>query len=248
MDGNAYFFTAVDIARRLEFTDNARNIVVGVGYPPSKYVYDWRRGPDLTPPTPDGKYEMPLDKNGKPRTDLSFGEADKFLDFIRNDVMSYVQTKIFPHLSLSTGRKALFGHSYGGLFALNALFTQPELFDFYAAASPSIFWNNYSLVKNQEAQFHGREHFPDPAPSLLITWGTGEQELVKRPGESDEHFERRKGDAEEKEMKSSAEALVARLEDCPGVQCVWTREFEGEDHGSAAVVGLQQGLIKFLVK
>ncbi|XWW93470.1 hypothetical protein V2A60_001403 [Cordyceps javanica] len=248
VDGNVFFYTAVDITRRLEFTDNVRNVVVAVGYPRSNYVYDFRRGPDLTPPTPDGQYVMPLGRDGKPRTDLQFGDADKFLDFIQDHVMTYVQETLFPHLPLHDGRKALFGHSYGGIFSLHTLFTRPSLFGFYIAASPAIWWSDHALVKNQEAQLHRRAHPASPAPSLLITWGVSEDELERRPGESDESFQKRKGIAEGKEMRESAAALVARLEACPSVDKIWTCHFPGEDHGSAAVVGLQRGIMKFLIE
>ncbi|OAA71424.1 hypothetical protein ISF_01975 [Cordyceps fumosorosea ARSEF 2679] len=246
VDGNVFFGTTVDISRRLEFTDDVRNVVVAVGYPRSNYVYDFRRGPDLTPPTPDGQYEMPLGQDGKPRTDLKFGDADKFLDFIQNHVMVNVQETLFPHVQLT--RKALFGHSYGGVFSLHTLFTRPCLFDFYIAASPTIWWSNYALVKNQERELHRRTEPADPAPSLLITWGTSADELEKRPGESDDAFKKRIDIAEGKEMGESATSLVGRLRECPSIKDVWTCHFPGEDHGSAAVVGLQRGIMNFLIE
>ncbi|KAH6658285.1 siderophore esterase IroE [Truncatella angustata] len=246
VDGNAYFFTAVDIVRRLEFTHNTRAVVVGVGYPPSKIVYDRRRGPDLTPSTADGKFEMPLDRHGNPRTDLSFGEADIFLDFIQNDVMKYVHETLFPQVSLNTHRKALFGHSYGGIFALNALYTKPALFDTFIAASPNICWNNSSLVKEQEAAFLAREHPVNLAPALLITWGSGPQDLVRGEEESEVDFEKRISHAELRTTRDSATALVARMNSCAHIRSVLARDFPGEDHGSAAVTGLQFGIQKFL--
>ena len=245
MDGNAFFFTTVDITRRLEFTHTARTIVVGIGYPPAgKYLYNWRRGPDLTPPTPDGQYEYPIGRDGKPRTDLSFGEADKFLDFIRTEVMPHVETTLFGHVDLR--RKALFGHSYGGIFTLNALYTHPTLFDFYIAASPTIFWSNYALVKNQEADFLKLLPLASPR-SLVITWGDDAQDLKREEGESEEAFEKRKAIAEDKELKGSAKALLGRLEQCPNVGKIRSFELPGEDHGSAAVVGLQRGVMKFVL-
>ena len=248
MDGNAYFFTAVDVARRLEFTNSTRTVVVGVGYPPSKYVYDFRRGPDLTPATANGNYEMPLDDDGNPRTDLAFGEASEFLDFIQDDVMTHIHGHLFPQASLDASRKALFGHSYGGIFTLNAMFTRPTLFDTFIAASPIIWWNNSSLVKEQEAAFHGREQLVNPSPALMVTWGSGQQDLEKQPGESEEAFQKRKDCAEDEKMRDSANALVERLGKCPSVRGIWKQEFQGEDHGSAAVAGLQQGIMKFLVE
>lgn len=245
VDGNAFFFTTVDITRRLEFTHTARTIVVGIGYPPvTKYLYSWRRGPDLTPPTPDGQYEYPIGRDGKPRTDLSFGEADQFLDFIRTEVMPHVERDLFGHIELR--RKALFGHSYGGIFSLNALYTYPSLFDFYIAASPTIWWSNYALVKNQEADFLRLPPLASPR-SLMLTWGDNVQDLIREKDESEEAFGKRKSMAEEKEMRSSARALLGRLAECPNVSKTWSYEFPGEDHGSAAVVALQRGLAKFAV-
>lgn len=223
---------------------------MGIGYPLSNSIYTWRRGPDLTPPTPDGKYEYPLDRQGKPRTDLKFGEADQFLKFIEQDVISYVEETIFQHIDLSKGRRALFGHSYGGIFALNTLYTNTALFNAYIAASPSIFWSDYALVKNQEADFlkQAKAQPPvGPPPSVIVTWGTSAQELERQPGESAENFEKRKAIAESDELKPSALALISRLRVSPGVGRIQSHELPGEDHGSAAVVGLQKGIMDVLV-
>jgi predicted alpha/beta superfamily hydrolase len=65
------------------------------------------------------------------------GGSDKFLAFIRSELMPYVDHK-YP----SSGNNILFGHSYGGLFALYALFTQPDLFRSYIASDPSLWWND----------------------------------------------------------------------------------------------------------
>ncbi|KAI8651457.1 hypothetical protein NCS55_01390600 [Fusarium keratoplasticum] len=247
VDGNAYFFTAVDVTRRLEFTNSTRTVVVGVGYPPGKYVYDFRRGPDLTPPSSDGTYDLPLDSNGNPRTDIEFGEAHDFLDFIQHEVMTHVHDKLFPKASLHTGKKALFGHSYGGIFTLNTMFTRPNLFHTYIAASPIIWWNNHFLVKEQEAAFIARDKPVEPPLSLIVTWGTGKQDLVKKPGESEQDFKKRQDCSEDEQMRDCAKELAERLEKSPSVSSIWTREFEGEDHGSVAVTGLQHGIMQFIL-
>ncbi|CZT16131.1 related to hydrolase of the alpha/beta superfamily [Ramularia collo-cygni] len=248
VDGNAYFLTAVEISRRLECLNSTRSIVVGIGYPNLKAVYDFRRGPDLTPRSRDGKYEMPLDKHGKPRTDLSFGEAHLFLDFIKREVMQTVEGELFPSLDLASNRKGLFGHSYGGLFSLNALFTQPGLFDFIAAASPSISWSEYSLVSFQEEEFHREAKVVDPPPVLLLTWGSNAEELEQRKGESDASFTRRRMGAEEPECGNDARAMAARLAGDCTIKAVLTADFPGWGHGGAAVVGLQRALMHFLLE
>lgn len=246
-DANAYFATTVDVVRRLEYTHSARCIVVGIGYPmpPARSVYDFRRGPDLTPPSRDGTYDAPLDRNGKPRTDIKFGEADDFLSFIREDVMAhYVEGVLFPHLGWK-GRKALLGHSYGGIFTLNALYTQPGTWDTYLAASADVEFNKGRLVREQEAAFRARA-LDCPPPALLITYGEEAQDMVQRPGESEARFKKRRGCAELPGIRKAVEGLVQRFEGHPNLRRLEVRKFLGEDHGSAALPGFQHGVMEFL--
>lgn len=191
---------------------------------------------------------MPLDKHGKPRTDLSFGEADVFLDFIQTEVIRIVETELFRDTLLDPQRRGLFGHSYGGLFSLNALFTKPELFSFVTAASPSISWSNYSLVSFQEEEFLKQAKVLESPPSLLLTWGSSAQELEPRKGESAASFERRKEEAEEPECADDAKAMAERLDACCTVGVVSTAYFPGWGHGGAAVVGLQRAVMQFLLQ
>lgn len=247
-DANAYFSTTVDVVRRLEYTHNTRCIVVGIGYPmpPARSVYDFRRGPDLTPPSRDGMYDAPLDRNGKPRTDIKFGEADEFLAFIREDVMKhYVEGVLFPHFEDKWGRKALLGHSYGGIFTLNALYTQTGTWDTYLAASADVEFNKGKLMREQEAAFRARA-LDCPPPALLITYGEEAQDMVRRPGESDARFKKRKGCAELPGIRKAVEGLLQRFEGHPNLRLLSVREFSGEDHGSAALPGFQHGVMEFL--
>jgi predicted alpha/beta superfamily hydrolase len=246
VDGNAYFFTAVDITRRMEYLNDTRTVVVGIGYPNTKAVYDFRRGPDLTPASADGEYEMPLDKHGNPRTDIRFGEAAEHLDFIRKDVMDYVYGTLLPLPELKNGRKALFGHSYGGIFALYALFTAPTLFDAFIAASPIVWWNKHFLAKDLEPAFCARQESISSPPSLFLTWGYGRQDLTKRPDESQEAFQIRLIKAEDEQMKDEVLAMASRLRKCPKLRSVVTHEFQNEDHGSVSVTSLQMAIMNLL--
>lgn len=191
---------------------------------------------------------MPLDKHGRPRTDLSFGEAHLFLDFIQQEVMRTVQNELFPKIDLDCKRRGLFGHSYGGLFSLNALFTNPELFTFVAAASPSISWSDYSVVTFQEGEFRKKAETISSPPFLLLTWGSSASELKQRKGESDSSFERRKLEAEEPECGDDAKSMAARLGSSHNIKAVSTAEFPGWGHGGAAVLGIQRALMQFLLE
>ncbi|TID21348.1 Ferri-bacillibactin esterase BesA [Venturia nashicola] len=246
VDGNAYFYTAVEIARRMEYLSNTRTVVVGIGYPITHAVYDFRRGPDLTPASPDGSYEMPLNRNGKPRTDISFGQAKEHLDFIRGKVMEDLYNTLLPLPELKTGRKALYGHSYGGIFVLYALFTAPTLFNTYIAASPIVWWNKHFLVTHLEPPFREQKTSPEPRPSLLMTHGHCQQDITQQEGETDERFKKRLGIAEVDAMREGVLAMAARLVESGQLTKVLTHEFPEEDHGSAAVTGLQLGIMQFL--
>ncbi len=71
------------------------------------------------------------------------GGADRFLAFMQGELIPYVDA------TYRTDRndRGLLGHSYGGLFAIYALLHRPDLFTRIVAASPSLGWDEGSLVK-----------------------------------------------------------------------------------------------------
>jgi uncharacterized protein len=105
-----------------------RMILVGVGYPDSSSKSRRRRF-DLTP-TPE---------RGTP-TDPSGGAAE-FLETFRRDFIPLIETTYRTRQD-----RALLGHSFGGLFAVYALFNAPELFHRYGILSPSMWWDDHRLL------------------------------------------------------------------------------------------------------
>ncbi|MBD0333514.1 MAG: hypothetical protein ICV66_12760 [Chitinophagaceae bacterium] len=79
-----------------------------------------------------------ISKNAK----QNFGQAHKFYLFIKNELIPFAQEK-FP----DNNRKVLLGHSLGGLLCLYVALQQPALFTHYFAISPSIWANNFELLK-----------------------------------------------------------------------------------------------------
>lgn len=65
-------------------------------------------------------------KSQRNRDLLPAQDADKFLKFISEDVIAYVE----KHYRTSN-RRILYGHSYGGIFATYAFLTKPDVFDAY---------------------------------------------------------------------------------------------------------------------
>jgi predicted alpha/beta superfamily hydrolase len=76
------------------------------------------------------------------------GGADNFIQFFDKELFPYIN-KNFK----TEEYKVLIGHSYGGLFAMHVLLTQPDLFDSYIAIDPSIWYNNVKLVMSAEMEF-----------------------------------------------------------------------------------------------
>lgn len=65
------------------------------------------------------------------------GGAANFLSFLKTELIPYV-SKTYP----TKGENILHGHSFGGLFAMYAMFSEPQLFSSYIVADPSFWWDN----------------------------------------------------------------------------------------------------------
>jgi predicted alpha/beta superfamily hydrolase len=72
----------------------------------------------------------------------NYGGADKFLSFLQQELIPYINKKYEVK-----GSNGIFGHSFGGLFAMYAFLTRPQVFDTYLAADPSFWWDNRYMRK-----------------------------------------------------------------------------------------------------
>lgn len=144
-DGNACFpIAAAAHAIQSPYpkgTNIERGIIVAVGYPIEAPFDLMRRAWDLTPPP--GRTYPPYSAEG---SDIVTGGADEFLAFIETELKPEIATRFV----IDPARQSLFGHSFGGLFALYALFEKPESFTRYIAASPSIFWEECRILDFEE--------------------------------------------------------------------------------------------------
>ena len=77
------------------------------------------------------------DKQFAPQTD----GAKNYRAFISNELFAEINKRYRV-----TDKKGLVGESLSGLFVVETLFLKPELFDFYIAMDPSLWWNNKHLV------------------------------------------------------------------------------------------------------
>ena len=93
------------------------------------------------------------------------GGADKFLSVIKNEVFPLVK----KNYRVDENDKTLVGCSLGGLFTMYTLFTHPEMFNRYVAASPAFTWDNKILYKYEE-QYHANKSNP-PAKVFMCVGG-----------------------------------------------------------------------------
>jgi predicted alpha/beta superfamily hydrolase len=71
------------------------------------------------------------------------GHSAKFIEFIEKELQVYVQNQYKVN-----DVKYIIGQSLGGLLATEILLKMPELFSHYFIVSPSLWWDNESLLKN----------------------------------------------------------------------------------------------------
>ncbi|KAF2330457.1 alpha/beta hydrolase [Flavobacterium ginsenosidimutans] len=101
-----------------------KSIVVGIA------TVDRRR--DFTFPT-----TVENDKTRFPTT----GHSDQFIAFIEKELQPFIEKKYKVNDS-----KTIIGQSLGGLLETEILLKKPSLFNKYVIVSPSLWWNNGSLL------------------------------------------------------------------------------------------------------
>jgi predicted alpha/beta superfamily hydrolase len=174
LDANSVFGTFVDAMRvqmrKPEKTGVYPAIIVGIGYhtdqPFSPYrVYDFTRpiSKEDLPPHPAGLEWPP------------HGGAESFITFIKEKV----KPEIERHLPVNIDKQTLFGHSLGGLFVLQTLFSEPDTFHTYIAGSPSIHWDTQFFRSEKEAFIH---KVKQSERQIKILVGVGELEKLHFSG------------------------------------------------------------------
>jgi predicted alpha/beta superfamily hydrolase len=161
LDGNAAFGALTP-----SMLEGQRDLaIVAIGYPTdNEFDFD-ARSRDYTP--------MPHnDWDGGSRQALRrpFGGADTFLKILTGPMREHIEHMI----GASVGHRSLWGHSYGGLFALFAASKRPDAFDDFHIASPSLWWDDGRIAQALEWSSGGSRP--------CLTFYTGTQEKPSLPG------------------------------------------------------------------
>jgi uncharacterized protein len=157
---------------------------------------------DLTFPTTIEK-----DKKDFPTT----GGSEKFIDFIASELQPFIEKKF-----RTTPSKTIIGQSLGGLLATEILFKKPQLFNKYIIVSPSLWWDNESLLKVPPKFLNPRF---DNMISVFIAFGK-----------------------EGKIMETDAKSLVEILKLNPKKIKITSEYFTDENHASIMHNAVYKGL------
>lgn len=90
--------------------------------------------------------------DGRPQS----GGADKFLSFMRNELFPFIET----NYKADNTNRSIVGCSLGGLITMYALFSQPDMFSGYAAASPAIGWDKEVIYKYEKKYSESHSAIP----------------------------------------------------------------------------------------
>jgi predicted alpha/beta superfamily hydrolase len=96
-------------------------------------IENTQRRRDLSGPT-----EVETDKEVAPVV----GGSENFRAFINDELFSEIEKRY-----RTTNKKGILGESLSGLFVMETLYLKPEMFDYYIAFDPSLWWNNHYLVR-----------------------------------------------------------------------------------------------------
>lgn len=230
-DGNAVIATAIDAMRAQAFYPLGTNLgwgaLIAIGYPTADAYDPFRRSWDLGPP-PGASYPPFWPDTPEVRT----GGGAEMARFILEDLRIFLAglTRLDPK------RQGLFGHSFGGLFALWLLFTRPDAFTHWIAASPSITWEDAFLLNHRDA-------FDPGGRALVVHLSAGEWE-----GDDLAPFQRGAEDAEQRLAAKSRERTLGAARDMtgflnaiPGV-CARYETYADETHMSLLPVAVNRAL------
>jgi len=235
LDGDTSFGMLSDFAAALEPAARRAGLrpamVVAVGYADGA-VAEARRMYHYTPPA--DRFVMPDRPNGKPWPELGGGQ--RMLDALEREVKPFVAAR-FP---VDDGSEMLFGHSLGGLITLWIMTRRPDLFDGFAAASPSIWVNDAGILRDVAAfvQTPRARRIP-----LLLTVGTGEETLSDWEALAWADRAVRQAWLDGNRMIGNARDLSVLIRESDrGAIALTFEELAGQDHMSAKGVAAYQAL------
>lgn len=213
LDGDVYFAAAAQSVRILFNPPNGNKprplLLVGIGYRDAEGFKLAERAKDLTPPLPE---------HADAQAQTEFGGADSFARLFDNELPSVLHHRFG---AIDPQRQALFGHSYGGLFAAYMLTHDNGRYSDYFISSPSLWWQNKQLFTLLPSKLSYR-------PQVRVSYGSQE---AANAADSRRTARNMQGNAQQWHRLLQQRGVSAEL-----------TEYSGENHGSAAFAALHDSL------
>lgn len=102
------------------------------------------------------------------------GHSDQFISFLEKELKPYIEKQF------KTSDTYLFGQSLGGLLATEILLKKPDMFNNYFIISPSLWWDDESLLKSANQWL---TKIPDTRKFIYISVGKGEHPVMVKDAE-----------------------------------------------------------------
>lgn len=99
------------------------------------------------------------------------GHSDLFIQFLEQELQPYVNKNF-----RTNGVKYIIGQSLGGLLATEILLKKPQMFTHYLIVSPSLWWDNESLLKDAKSLI---EKSQSANPYVYISVGKQEEKIMQ---------------------------------------------------------------------
>lgn len=203
----------LDSGTRFLHTVGALESLANSGHIPAMIVvgvHNTNRTRDLTPPWTKGN--GPEDwPEGREQVIRAGGGANTFLRVFQEELIPHVEETY-----RTAPFRTLVGHSFGGLFAVNAFVTEPDIFDATLAISPSLWWDEGRSVEQAQELF---EKKPELSGQLYLT-------IADEGGDMLEQF------------RNMTTLLRYRA---PGALRWEGHLLDGEDHGSIPIPSVYSG-------
>ncbi|QCJ68565.1 esterase [Providencia heimbachae] len=211
LDGNGLYPNVVNKAVE-KLPVNALPIIIGIGYPVNEAFPKQLRTYDYTPPVSGDEF-----KQG--------GGSPALYQFLSETIRPWAEQQ-FP---IDKQKQTLFGHSFGGLFALMAYQNHPNAFQNFVSASPSLWWGKGEMVDLSKLTDQ------QTASPIFITLGGLEEnpDLSRLTDEQKQNYQTRK-------------SWISTRQICTEIQnhnrtCHFTL-FDGKSHGSVIPDAIDKAL------
>lgn len=150
------------------------------------------------------------------------GGGENFTAFLEKELIPYIDAH-YP----TAPHRMLIGHSFGGLFAINALVHHPMLFNSYVSIDPSLWWDHQKLLNQasdvlQSNKLKGRTLFLGVANTMRA--GMDTLQLARDTAGNTFH------------IRSILKfAKNVRAASASGLRFSW-KYYPGDDHGSVPLI------------